>query len=195
MRHNTQCGTIHNAAAPCDTGGIPLYKPKYMIGAGALHAGARADVHVLIVGDPGMGKSQMLTAAVSHAGLQPRTSRPLLTRQLSAYAHVWAPPWPGLPRPTWRLRLRQHELVLGPHRDRGQGRHHRRVRLSAALHLLQLHLLPASYTYPTLPAQATTRWRRAHWSWVTRASAASTSSTRWTPRSTRPLYLLWPRST
>ena len=59
-----------------------------MIGAGALHAGARADVHVLIVGDPGMGKSQMLTAAVSHAGLQPRTSRPLLTRQLSAYAHI-----------------------------------------------------------------------------------------------------------
>ena len=27
------------------------------------HVGKRADVHVLVVGDPGMGKSQMLTAA------------------------------------------------------------------------------------------------------------------------------------
>ena len=37
--------------------------------AAATAVGKRADIHVLVVGDPGMGKSQMLTAA---AALAPR---------------------------------------------------------------------------------------------------------------------------
>ena len=51
----------------------------------ALMVGKRPDIHVLVVGDPGMGKSQMLTAAVGLAQLVPATSHPNgVTQKFSA---------------------------------------------------------------------------------------------------------------
>ena len=111
-------------------------RQPYMIDAGALHAGARADVHVLVVGDPGMGKSQMLTAAVCYTRLEPRTSmqhpkqnpgragRAQAGRALRT--HTCEPRLgTGIPRAARCLCLWQHELFLRPHRHRGQGRDHR----------------------------------------------------------------------